>query len=228
MGTLHEGRLDKAIDPGSIGVGETVDIHNRMGVPVATGDVIATTPFGLVLKEGFFNRDLYLFVPVSIGEPESKVDGMLLDGPDARVAAKLAVTGEMAPVYEADKFADSDDDEPENGSKDDKEDGGDEKEPKDDMSVDKEPLAKPESSVDVDKLPEDIKKAVVSTTQMNAEELNGVLADIGDSAVKALKRVNVKDTEIYGVANKIQNAIYRILTGHPPAPPAPPKKAKGK
>ena len=59
---------------------------------------------------------------------------------------------------------------------------------------------------------------------MNEDQLNGVMAEIGDAAVKSLKRANVKDTEIYGVAAKVQNAVFRILTGKPPAPPAPPKK----
>lgn len=232
MRTLYESRLDNVVDAGSIGIGETVDIRTRMGAHVATGDVIANNPFGLTLKDhGFFDRDLYLFAPLE-ENPDLRPSNMVNSSPDDRVAERLRRDGEDAPIYEAEKLDDKDKGQGGEDSEGDAEspegdeakelDKGKEKPKKDD--VEDEPLAKPESSVDVDSLPEDIKKAVVSTTQMTDDQLNVVMAEIGDAVVKSLKRANVKDTEIYGVANKVQHAVYKILTGKPPAPPAPPKK----
>jgi len=231
MRTLFESRLDNVVDAGSIGIGERVDVRTKMGIHVTTGEVIASNPFGLVLREGgFFDRELYLFAPLE-ETPKIQVMNGLQSDIDGRVAEKLRNMGEAERlVFEVEKLDSKDDNV--DDKKDDKKDSEDDIE--DDADADKvdtkkdekQPLAKPESSVDVEKLPEDIKKSVVSTTQMNADQLNSVLSEIGDSTVKALKSANVKDTEIYSTAAKVQNAVHRILTGAPPAPPAPPKKKK--
>lgn len=230
MRTLYESRLDNTVDAGSIGIGETVDVRTKMGEPVATGDVIASNPFGVVLeKHGFFNRDLYLFAPLEV-RADIRPTNALNSSPDDRVAEKLRAYGEDAGVFEAEKLDDKDVKKDEKPDGDEEDDIGSEDKPKKDKKDGEEnqPLAKPDSSVDVDKLPEDIKKAVISTTQMSEDDLNGVMAEIGDSTVKSLKRANVKDTEIYSVASKVQNAVFRILTGKSPAPPAPPKKKANK
>jgi hypothetical protein len=217
--SLYEGRLDNVVDAGMIGIGERVDICTKMGVHVATGEVSANNPFGLALREGgFYDRDLYLFAPLE-ERHRVRLANELTDSPDDRVADRLRGMGETAPVYEAEKLDDKD---AKRGSRPTKDDGDDEP-----VVDDKTPIAKPESSVEVDKLPEDIKKAVVSTTQMNEGQLNSVLSEIGDITVKSLKRANVKDTEIYSVASQVQQAVYKILTGKQSAPPAPPKKSKG-
>ncbi|MEJ2293649.1 MAG: hypothetical protein P8Y23_02665 [Candidatus Lokiarchaeota archaeon] len=216
--TLFESRLDNTIDAGLIGIGETVDVKNKMGVHVAVGEVVAVTPMGLSIREnGFFDRDLYLF---SVLEPEQLevVGYSLLSSPDDRVAKRLAELGEEVPINEADKmdnYINKD-----NGNKDDEDDEDDEKdnnkekdkEKRKKSNDDMEPLAKPESSVDVDSLPEDIKKSIISIVQMNEDQLNGVLSEIGDATVKALKRVNIKEPEIYSVVGKIQDSTEKILT----------------
>lgn len=196
---LHEGRLDGAVDFGAIGIGEMIDVVTLMGSPVATGEVVATSPFGLSLNNGAFYRgDLHLFVPL-VETPTIVAADAILSGPDDRVASKLKSLGEAVPMFEAEKLDNRDEDEKED----------DESE----NPVEKIPLANPDSSVDVDKLPGEIRKAVVATTQMDSEQLNSVMSEIGDSVVKALKRVNVKDTEVYVAAARIQRAIYRILAG---------------
>jgi hypothetical protein len=216
--TLFESRLDNTIDAGLIGIGETVDVKNKMGVHVAVGEVVAVTPMGLSIREnGFFDRDLYLF---SVLEPEQLevVGYSLLNSPDDRVAKRLAELGEEVPINEADKmdnYINKD-----NGNKDDEDDEDDEKdnnkekdkEKRKKSNDDMEPLAKPESSVDVDSLPEDIRKSIISIVQMNEDQLNGVLSEIGDATVKALKRVNIKEPEIYSVVGKIQDSAEKILT----------------
>jgi len=235
MGLLHESRLDNTVDAGSIGIGEVVDVCTRMGQPVASGEVVASNPFGIVLKEGgYFSKEYHLFTPIEESPPMEIVNS-LNDSPDNRVALKLKEMGLDDAVTEADKLNGKEADAVEKKDGEDSEgsDAGglgdeDDDDPQKDIPKDdeKKPLAAPKTSVDVNKLPEDIKKAIVSTTQMDGDQLNGVLSEIGDATVKALKRVNVRDTEIYGAAAKVQNAVHRILTGNPPAPPAPPKKKK--
>jgi hypothetical protein len=216
MKTLFEGRLDNTVDAGTIGIGERVDIRTKMGEHVATGDVIANNPFGIFLKEhGFFDRDLYLFAPLE-ENPALRPSNMLVSSPDDRVAERLRRAGEDVPIYEADKLDDKGDD---GKDKKDTDDGGKSTEVDKDKKPDddeKKPIAKPDSSVDVSNLPDDIKKAVISTTQMNEDQLNSVMSEIGDATVKSLKRAGVKDTEIYGVASKVQHAIHKILTGSSP------------
>jgi hypothetical protein len=204
--TLFESRLDNAIDAGSIGIGETIEVRNRMGKHIAYGEVVATTPFGLSLKEGgFYDRDLYLFAVLE-PDPIEIVTNQLLNSPDERVAKRLAELGEEIPIIEAYKMDNNnqDDDDDDDDNDDDNDDDGNDD--------DKEPLAKPESSIDIDSLPEDIKKSIISIVQMNEDQLNGVLSEIGDATIKALKRVNIKEVEIYNVIGKIQDALEKILT----------------
>lgn len=213
MKTLFEGRLDNTVDAGTIGIGERVDIRTKMGNHVATGDVIANNPFGIFLKEhGFFDRDLYLFAPLE-ENPVLRPSNMLISSPDDRVAERLRRAGEDVPIYEADKLDDKVDGK-EGDEKKDSDDSTDmlDKKDSDDDNV---PIANPDNSVDVDNLPDDIKKSIINTTQMNDDQLNSVMSEIGDSTVKSLKRAGVKDTEIYGIASRVQNAIYKILTSNP-------------
>lgn len=226
MSRLFEDSLVNTVDAGLIGIGERVDIRTRMGVHVATGDVIANNPFGIFLKEqGFFDRDLYLFAPLE-ENPKIRPTNMIVSSPDDRVAEKLRRAGEDVPIYEAEKLDDKEDEEGDKADSKDADDAfkDDKKKPEDDDE--NKPIAQPDSSVDVNNLPDDIKKAVVSTTQMNEDQLNSVMSEIGDATVKSLKRANVKDTEIYGIASKVQQAVHRILTGKSAPPPAPPKKKK--
>jgi hypothetical protein len=206
--TLFEGRLDNTVDPCTIGIGETVEIRNRMGVHVDLGDVAASTPFGVSLKNGnFYNRDLYLFAVIEQEQP-NVIGYQLLSSPDERVLEKLKEFGENIPVFEAENLddnstGDKDKDKKENS----KFDINSKSKEKND-----EPLANTDSSIDINSLPDDIKTAVISTTQMNENQLNAVLSEIGDSAIKALKRINIKDPEIYKVVGEIQDYIEHILT----------------
>lgn len=222
--TLFESRLDNTVDAGSIGIGETIEVRNRMGKHVAYGEVIATTPLGLSLKEGgFYDRDLYLFAVLE-PEPIEIIANQLLNSPDERVAKRLSELGEEIPIVEADKMDnnydnshndnqdnDDDEDDDEDEDEDDEDEDDDGKSDKKIKDNEKEPLAKPESSVDIDSLPEDIKKSIISIVQMNEDQLNGVLSEIGDATIKALKRVNIKEVEIYSVVGNIQDAVEKIL-----------------
>ena len=235
MGLLHEKRLDNAVNPGALGVGERVEIRTLMGNPVVFGEVRGATPFGVIVRESegkpeaFYSSTMYLFAVVE-QDVEVQVTNMLTDmSPDARVHAKLVAMGEAG-----------EDDKAKAGSsavpidKDDKDDKDDKKkkedEPEEEEVVDDEegPPANPESSIDVKELPADIQKAIISSEKMDEGELNSVLGEISDAAMKGLKRASVKETEIFGLVQKIQASVYRILTGKPLPPKPPPKKPKKK
>jgi hypothetical protein len=49
---------------------------------------------------------------------------------------------------------------------------------------------------------------------MDPEQVNTLLALVGDAAVKGLNRAGVASTEILGIGQKIQNAAYAVLTRH--------------
>lgn len=219
--TLFEGRLDNAVDAGAIGIGETVDIRNKMGESVYTGDVVASTPLGLSFNDGnFYDRDLYIFVPIV--EAPHVVSNQLLSSPDDRVEYKMRI-GEAEKLDKAnsgDEKKDPEDDGDDSGK--DSEIGKKTK-PKKNDDEDNAPLANTDSAVDVNSLPEDIRKAVISTVQMNEDQMQSVLSDIGDAAIKALKRVNIKEQEIYLAVSEIQNASEEIFKK--PLPKNKPRKS---
>jgi hypothetical protein len=212
---VHEDRLVNATPCGAIGVGEQVTVTTRMGAHVSVGEVIGSTPFGLSIREGdddhriekFYASDFYLF---SVSEPEQPVVATkVLDdtsemSPDERVEYKLRMSegGEPDPKGGGRQAVEPDDEE--GGT------GQDEKQPK--RSV-----AEPESVVDVSKLPKDIQKAIISTDELDTDQLNMVLGQISDAAMKSLKRANIKETELYGIVDEIQAVVYKVLTGKAPS-----------
>jgi len=236
MGLLHEKRLDGTVQAGDIGVGEQVEVRTKMGNPVATGTVHGATPFGIILKESdtvlnFYSEELYLF---SIPEPdlEVQVTNLLTDmSPDARVERRLkdmeeagdpqptGPKGVAKPIEKGNK-----NDKGKEDDKEDEEEKPDEKEPEKEPPQpepkpeddDKMPVAQPEASIDTEKLPEDIKRAIIDAKQMDKEQLNNVMSEISDAAMKGLKRAGVKEQRLFGVVQQIQNSVYKILTGKSP------------
>lgn len=235
MALVHESRLDNTVDSGNLGIGEKVEVRTLMGGYVTIGEVKGATPFGVIIREDnraidtFYPSNVHLFVVVE-QEVEVKAANMLTDmSPDARVKDKLRSMGEAgneqvgggASAEPVDKGDDKD--KGGDNKKDDKK--GDEPEeeaPEDDH------VASPESSIDVEELPGDIQKAIISSEKMDEGELNSVLGEISDAAMKGLKRASIKETEIFGLVQKIQASVYRILTGKPLPPKPSPKKAKKK
>jgi hypothetical protein len=240
MSLLHEERLDGAVAAGEAGIGELLDVRTKMGNSLAYGEVMSSTPFGVVLRQEdgadhFYAEQYHLFFAVT---PDLEVvDGNMLSdsSPDARVRAKLSAMGEAgdpqpgggghAKTLDKAGGPDSDDTAP---GEDDSENGDDKPPEKPPEPTGDKPLAKPESAVDVEALPQDIKDAVISTNQMDKEQLNSVLSELSDAAMKGLKRVGVAETEIFGTVQRIQNSAYRVLTGQPPPPPKGTKPGKKK
>jgi hypothetical protein len=225
MALFHEKRLDNTLDVGDIGVGETVEVRTLMGIPKVCGEVTGSTPLGLIVKEEgghstFYQEGLHLFAVI---EPDvvTRIGNVLTDmDPDQRVEMKLRSIGEKdddltgGGAKKLDKgFERGDDDDSDKDKDDDKDDkDDDDKKEKEKPKKKKEPEAS-DSVVDPDALPDDIQKAIISTEQMDEAQLNGVLGEISESVVKSLKRAGVKETEIFSTAQKIQDAVHKILTG---------------
>jgi len=235
----HEKRLDDVVPAGKFGDGEAVEIRTKMGTAVSRGNVMSVTPFGLIVREStgdtkFYKDSLYLFASLETELPTVVKDQLHDASLDARVRAKLASMAEAGdptpddtgakPIDPNAKDADYKD---KDGEKD--KDGGEEKddeekkpEKKDDGK--KKAVADPESSIDTDKLPDDIKRAIISTHEMDEGQLNNVLSDISDAALKALKRTGISEAEIFEIVQKINDASFEVLTGKKPGGP----KKKGK
>lgn len=207
MRAAHERRVDGAVHPGALGVGETVEVRTLMGNVVGRGDVCGVTPFGVTIAEDgtnyrFYLADFFLFVPESQELPHV-ASNLLADAhPDARVAAKLHRVNEQDSPEAAGNNAEPVDDEEDAPAE----------EP---TPAEQGAVADDSSSVDVDQLPDDIKKAVVTVQKLDGDQMNYVLAQAGQALMSALRRSNVSEAELHGLVQKSQNAIYRILTGKP-------------
>jgi len=234
LGLRHEGRLDGAVDVGQFCDGEYVEIRTMMGTTVSEGTVLSTTPFGLIVRNSagetrFFKEDLYLFtsprVPSSVVVSNELMDQSI----DARVQRRLAAMGEAGD----DKSKDSAAKQMEPSDKEGDGEGDKEGKEKDDSKGEKkgkkevEAPKDDEAAVDVDNLPPDIKNAISSTNELDDSKVNSVMGEISSAAVKAMKRVDIDETEIFGKVEKIQDAVYKILTGKSPdSSKSPKKKAK--
>jgi hypothetical protein len=193
MRTLYESRLDGTVDAGSIGIGERVDVRTKMGVPVSTGDVIASNTFGIVLKDGnFYKRDLYLFAPI-VEKTEVEIQNALYGmTPDERAYHKMLKMG----IIEADEAPDKElEVTPEPAKKTDK---------KDD---------KKEKVFDPAKLPDDIKKSIESSSRISTSQADNILSAIGETTIKSLKTENVPEDDIYALVLKIRNVVKEVLVG---------------
>ncbi len=209
-------RVDNCVMAGDLGVGEDVIVRTLMGEEVYRGAVIASNPAGVSVQESggssakFFNSDLHVF---TVNEPPQlevfvgKLDSMT---PDQRVAYKLGkmMSESKSGAEEKEEKEESDEDEGEGDEKDKKarkkpdtkKDNGDDV----DMAQDKE--------VKIDKLPEEIKNAIIDVDELEGERLNGVIGDIGDASMKALRRAGVAEDGIYDIVSKIQKAIISIVS----------------
>jgi hypothetical protein len=221
----HEKRLDDVVPAGKFGDGEAVEIRTKMGTTVSRGNVLSVTPFGLIVREStgdtkFYKDTLYLFASLET-EPPTVVKDQLHDASlDARVQAKLASMSEAGDPTPDDTGAkpidpnatDADYKDKDGDDKDDEE----KKPEKKDDDKKKKAVADPESSIDTDKLPDDIKAAIISTHEMDEGQLNNVLRDISDAALKSLKRTGISESEIFGIIQKINDASFEVLTGKKP------------
>lgn len=62
-----------------------------------------------------------------------------------------------------------------------------------------------------DNLPSDVKRAIITTTDLTDEQMNRVIAAVGDTALKALKGIGVRDDEVFGRVQRVNDAVKHAL-----------------
>ncbi len=196
---LAEERLELTVEAPQLGNGETVSVLTKMGAQVASGIVSGVYKsgenFSVQVREfssagssvdRLYSSQLYSFVADS-PEEETEDEYAPSDG------EPLTDNPSVDPISEV-------------------EDSGDEKsdkKPKDDeVRANTDSVS---SKVDVDALPDEIKKRVVGVTGLDEEQRNRILSEISDAALRAMKIVGVKDSEIYNKVVSIQNAVAPLL-----------------
>lgn len=73
------------------------------------------------------------------------------------------------------------------------------------------PMNNLEKQVDVETLPEDIKKKVTGISNLNDDQIDQILQAIGDAAVSTLRRIGLKETQLYSTADRIQQVVDKVL-----------------
>lgn len=186
--TSAKNRVDNTVYFGNIGIGEKVHVKTLMGNHVCVGDVVLSSPFGVMIKENasgneaFFSGDLYLFSVEEAEPPTVVVNDLSGMSPDERVAFKLK------------KMVESD-----------SEDGKEKKDKESDNGGEE------DGKLDIDKLPDAIKKSITTVGALSGDKLNSVLSDIGEAALRALKRVGVREDELFGFVSQIQKSVAKVL-----------------
>lgn len=178
--------ISESIGCKSLYRGQYITVCTKLGKVISECKVVNVNNYGVITDKGFFSKSLHVFSLKKIDE-KNENECIIDEHPDSRVARKLSMQNE-------------------NNSKD----NNDNNQSRDD--VDNPAIAKPKTSIDIKQLPDDIKKSIMSTMQLNAQQLDGVLYDIGDAVIKALRRENVKDGAIHDAVSQIQDAVYEILT----------------
>lgn len=175
--TVEKNRVDNTVYFGNIGIGEKVHVKTLMGNHICVGDVVLSSPFGVMIKENtsgneaFFSGDLYLFSVEEAEPPTVVVNDLSGMSPDERVAFKLK------------KMVESESDN-----------GGEE-----------------DGYPDIDKLPDAIKRSITVSGNLTNEKINSVLSEIGEAAMRALKRVGIREDELFGLVSQIQKKVAKVL-----------------
>lgn len=238
---LAEDRLDRVVESHRLGPGEEVIVLTKMGEEVARGKVVDVYPDGSVhfresasknvtAAERIYDPSLYEFVPLEAEEGEQSIepDTSLLpdldtepqsptiaeqpanDSPDDRAAAKMKSGG-----IDVTKKGGG------GGRNTPMSDGGGKSPPKkkkdgngnsDDKSGVQKDNREPESKVNVDALPEQLRKQVIGIKGLDEAQRNRVIAEISSAALRAMKDVGVKETEVYATIVDIQKAVEGVLT----------------
>jgi hypothetical protein len=235
---LAEERLDLAVEATRLGPGEPVIVITKMGKEVARGTVGESVPGGaisiMVKEQGekgveqarLYDPSLYSFIPEepkAEGEPGEPFldkagndEPLLTDLPlDARVEAKMKQRG--ISLVEQPAAAGPDETPgggkrpaPANSAK--QADNGQGPPPNKDKAPD--PRAdnrEAGASVNIDALPEQLKKKIVGVKGLDESQRDKVLAEISDAALRSLKSVGVKDGDVYKTVVKIQEAVAPVL-----------------
>lgn len=195
---LVEDRLELAVESDRLGVGEYVMVVTQMGNEVSRGDITAIYPttgavqirempkndaeFRSASGDRIYDPSLYRFVPVEpVVAREDDEPGLEYDDPGSRV-------DEHPDQRAAEKISEA------------------EKE-----SSIRSDTSSASSSVDVDKLPPSVKKSLVGVQKMDEDQVNKVLSEVASAALRSLRNVGVKDTDVYRTVVKIQDAVKGVM-----------------
>lgn len=232
---LAEERLDLAVEATRLGPGEPVIVITKMGKEVARGTVQEGTPNGTVhvmvddqggkgvQQSRMYDPALYSFIPVEADtEDDGASEPILGDDPeeppltefplDGRVEAKFHKLG--ISLVEQPAGAGVEGGKPPTSKAAGQVDKG--QAPAPSKAVGKEPDARadpkePESSVNIDALPPDLKKKIIGVKGLDESQRDKVLSEISDAALRALREVGVKNNEIFKTITKIQDAVIPVL-----------------
>lgn len=189
----------RAVQALGLGIGEIVSVTTKMGNHVVEGEVVSTTRLGAVVRAG--GKDMFCRDEFHTFVPQHA------EQPPPMVPVDNVVLDVDARVQEKLKLSEQEDEG--DADEDDKKDG-----------------MKQSKSVSPQGLPQDIQQAIVSSRDLTAEQVNKVLSEISNAAMKSMKRIGVQEIEIYPMITKIQNSISEVFGFEPVKLEAKPKKEK--
>lgn len=64
---------------------------------------------------------------------------------------------------------------------------------------------------DVESLPDDIKDKVLGVEELSDEQIDDVMGSVSEAALEALRRVRVRETDIYSLVDRIQQKVKAEL-----------------
>lgn len=198
---LHEDVIRKAVPLEDLYPGEDVRVVTRMGVEVSKGTVVRVFQSGSVqvrefdlehggtqsIADRIYDADLYLFIEMDSEESP----GESPDDAEPRGTPVLILTD---PENDLESVL---------GSRFDESKGA----PSEKVSDSRAPA----SRVDVEKLPQDIQKRVRGIGELDDDAVDRVISAISESALKALKAIGVKDTDVYERVVEIQKAVRPVI-----------------
>lgn len=213
MIALVEDRLELAVESRRLGPGESVIILTKMGDEVARGIVIEvypdasvyvreSGPDNTVKADRIFAAELYSFIPMHDDRDEGNIDPGDTGGHDVDDEPGMPSIAEQDPDVRAEKKM------KETGTELEPKNGDDEDPGSDGGTSGK---GGPRSKVDVDALPEHLKKEIIGLDGLDESERNKVMSAISDAALRSLRDVGVRDTEVYATIVKIQKAVISAM-----------------
>ncbi len=242
MQLLSEEQLNLAVESALLGGGEPIIVATKGGDEMARGIVVDVYPDGSVhfresvpdgapAVERVYSPALYMFIPL-VSERQEKEIEPDRGGIDPEFAPEPGDTGafDLQPRSVITQMSEQDapdDRAAEKMGKDVTQPGGKDREtdngPKGPKSKEKkkdtdkkgdleQDNRTPESRVDVDALPDGLKKKIIGVKGLDEESRNRVIADIADAALRSMRDVGVKDNEVFEKVVAIQKAVESVLS----------------
>ena len=209
MSFLFEDTLEASFHPDEVTPGQDVRVVTKMGRTIFEGRYMSIFGGHFAVRGGgeqrTFRCDLHELVIVPAGVPE-RVEPTLREVDDPSGTTDSAGDKDASKATPEQIQAG-----PPSGSP-----GG--KPPKKSKAKEREdsPKDKQDKSakagIDTSKLPPSVASKIVGVKNLEPEQLNRVLSEMGEAALRALKKAGVKETEVYGLVHRLQAASKEVLT----------------